>query len=241
MRVDEWLYRERLGGYPSLLPGDVAQIFTDSTVGRLIGKFQGRPGRDQHELWSHDALYVGGGKLAEATTPRGGVVPIETYCSRRHRMEVWRNVDWTPGASVRICAVAETLAGHQYDYLNIARHLIDNLVERLTYSGRRGHGFRPLARLLGDRDGYGQNVCSELLGWARNLGTSPGLAREYPKPRDLTDRILRGDRIPEQPDGERWRGVPQVGQERPLDLSREFDRGSPWVRVWAHNRGVVTT
>lgn len=70
----------------ALLPGDVLLVTGHGLAGRWIAQAQRRGGfADDHCQWTHAALYVGSGRVIEAT-PSGGVrigLMVETCFNRR--------------------------------------------------------------------------------------------------------------------------------------------------------------
>lgn len=207
------------------LTADILLSRHHGAIGRLISNFQERPGKRDHWSPSHVAVCLGQDMIAEATFPRGGIRNWKRYLTPDHDLQIVRIPHWTPQHRSRIALVAGALARRDYDTLNIARHLVDNLFERLRLG-------RPLARLVKDKDGYGQNVCSELLEWAVNLGTSD-------LPRDTLRKLYTLDfRLPPQEIGEKLQSG-RVGQARPYDVVSYCNTHKAEVLITAI-RGVVT-
>lgn len=214
----------RRGNIPALERGDIFLSWSTAPISRAIGWFQGRPGAQDAAEWSHTGVYLGGGMIAEATIPRGGVRPFARYLDRTHRVHVYRCWHWTREYRNRLATIATALSERDYDVLNIARHLLDNLVERVTWDPRKQEGIRPLARMAKDRDGYGQNVCSELVEWSLHFASSPMDLRFMVE--TIHDRRKRLE-----PHKEWDKMQPgRVGQARPMDVAHYLK---------AHDAGLV--
>jgi hypothetical protein len=138
---------------------------------RLIAKFQGAGGSAK---WSHTGVYIGRGFVAEATFPKGGIRPLSNYLGKKHDMEMRHPFHWTRNQRNAIASEAARLAPMRYDWPKMARHLIDNVFERITWNGEKG--WRPLSRLFRlDVDGEKANVCSELVQRAVYYGSGEKL------------------------------------------------------------------
>jgi len=160
-----WWRYETARGFPTLMPGDIMlSYYRGGWIGRAIAKMQGRPGPSlDSPPWSHAAVYIGNGKIAEATVPLGRVTGANAYFSADHVCTFYRPRHWLTWHRNTIALSAASMAGRRYDYGNIARHLVDNLVERLTWNAAKQRGIRPLAALFRDADGGRRLVCSELV------------------------------------------------------------------------------
>jgi hypothetical protein len=74
------------------------------------------------------------------------VVSLRHYMGKRYTFEVYNVPGLTERERRHLAFVATVLAPRPYDTEKLFRHLFDNLIERITWNGRRG--FRPLARLF---------------------------------------------------------------------------------------------
>jgi len=154
---------QELAGWPALRRGDLYLGYYLGWLGRMIALFQGLPGAVLSPPWSHSAVYVGDGMLAEATYPKGRLFPLSGYADASHVFSLFRVREWTEEQADAVARKAEDLVGRPYDSLNLFRHLVDNGIERLTWNPRRQKGYRPLASLIGDGDRDRRLVCSELV------------------------------------------------------------------------------
>jgi hypothetical protein len=177
----QWWEKYEPRNFPQIAPGAVfLSMYHGNIISKLISIFQG-VGTD----WSHTGIYIGDGKIAEATYPKGRVVSLRHYMGKRYTFEVYNVPGLTERERRHLAFVATVLAPRPYDTEKLFRHLFDNLIERITWNGRRG--FRPLARLFKmDSDKDRRNVCSELtarpwdiLTWLYRKGiTSPAFRHD---------------------------------------------------------------
>lgn len=160
--ADKW-YRSQATAeraFPAFLRGDIfVSIRHGNLISGLIAFFQGK---GTPPAWSHTGVYVGNGQVAEATTPKGGVHNFGHYFGKGYTMALYR-LPLTEEQRASMSSEATRLAPRKYDYPKIAMHLIDNLIERLTWNESTQTGKRPLSHFFPDPDGDRANVCSELV------------------------------------------------------------------------------
>lgn len=167
MRAIDWYTWEREVGFPMLKRGAVfLSMWHGNLINQLVGVFQGK-GSD----WSHAGVYIGWGKVAEATYPRGRIIDLRHYMSKEHTLEIYNPPWWSEMERAKVASEAARIAYRPYDTWKFARHLIDNIFERITWDAEKQQGMRPLSRLMLDRDKDKRNVCSELVGRAVAYGT----------------------------------------------------------------------
>lgn len=167
----DWYNIQEKNEFPVLLRGDICFSYCHgSLISSLINRFQGR---GKHVPLSHVSLYIGLGNIAEATVPHGGVVSLKKYFNKSYNLIIVRIPEWDTKFRDGMVSEMCRLAPRNYDKLNIFRHLVDNIIERITWNIATQTGYRPLARLIKDRDGNWQNVCSEILEWSYERMTRP--------------------------------------------------------------------
>jgi hypothetical protein len=164
--AEKWLSAQADAGYPLFSRGMIfLSMYHGNLISWAIAFFQ----KKGQEMWSHTGVYVGLGQTAEATTPKGGVFKLAQYFDARHTLALYEIPGMTLEQRAMFCSEAVRIAPRPYDYWQIVRHGIDNIIERLTWNG--SSGFRPLAYLLKDANGSNRNVCSEMVERAFNFAT----------------------------------------------------------------------
>jgi hypothetical protein len=147
-----WWEEEAKASFPHFEPAD--EVFSEyhGWIGQAIIFFA--------KLWSHESKYIGGGCVAEATTPVGRVATLGNYMDMRHSLEVWRFPDdvLARHAKIALCKQAVGVIGKKYDYDNILAHAVDAICNW-------AFGRRPFASHGKDADGTNRLECSEWAGW----------------------------------------------------------------------------
>lgn len=217
----DWIAEQRKRDFPNLRRGDIFLSFCHgSFVSKLIARLQGSARDKDRVEWSHVGIYLGNGLIAEATFPKGRIIPFRAYMNPKYTLEVWRVTAFTTRQRASIASEAARLAPNDYDTAKFLRHLIDNGIERLTWREDSQRGFRPLAQLFRiDMDGDRANVCSELVERAVEYGT-----RRNPNQPGTGIHITGGE----------------IGTARPLDVYQWLGEVPSARRVFRHERGVVT-
>jgi cell wall-associated NlpC family hydrolase len=159
----EWFDEQRERGYPDMKRGDIfLSMYHGGMISPLIAFLQGKG--KSHPEWSHVGIYIGNGKIAEATYPHGGIRSFERYMNPSYTVELYSPANLTEKQRALIASEAARIAPHPYDTMKFVRHLIDNVFERWTWSEEKQCGFRPLSALFRlDLDGDKRNICSELV------------------------------------------------------------------------------
>lgn len=141
-------------------------LYHGSTVSRGIGAFQGRPGKhdDLPEL-SHGFVVSGQGTVVEQTWPRGREGSIGKFLGRDYTTWFF-DPPWSDAAkAVFVAAMRTVTLGTGYSVGHIGLHLLDNMIERLTWDRDRQEGKRPISKAfrVGPRD---RSVCTGAMGLA---------------------------------------------------------------------------
>lgn len=156
----QWFRDTQKYDYPQFRRGDIMlSMKRGNFVSTIIALFQ-KQGRDPL-VWSHTAVYVGGGQIAEATLPKGGVAGLEKYMKSGYTMSVYRVPGLTDTQRSLVASEAVKLAPRPYDKGKLILHAIDNVIERFTWNRKTQSGLRPLSHLW--KEGDTKNVCSELV------------------------------------------------------------------------------
>lgn len=150
-----------------LKQADIMFSFSYSLLSRAIATFQGKPApamlEGAYPPWSHVGVYSGAGNVIEATFPRARVSRLKQHINAGTVVAMMRVPTWSEVDRSRIVAAANTFIGRAYDKSGILLHLVDNFVERATWSDKKQAGLRPLARVIGDVDKDRKLFCSELV------------------------------------------------------------------------------
>lgn len=121
-----------------LRPADM--IFScdlDSRVSRLITRFD-------HGPWSHTILYLGNGRISEATPPVVREIDLEFYHSRRYRLGVYRPPGPVTEDKVRAFAeFARSQVGKPYNYRGALRLARWKLFDHTPNFQARPHQLSP--------------------------------------------------------------------------------------------------
>lgn len=209
-----WLATQAASGFPGLCAGDLMVSWFYGDLSTLISWFQGRRGVDMVGTPpSHTAVHLGSGMLAESVFPRAQEEALEAYATAKHTATLYRRLDWTLETRARVAAAAVELVyedtldpktgkrrGRFYDLAAYPRHVVDNFVERLTWSTAKQSGARPLSRLFGDPDGASWLDCSELVERAVFKGSAeyvdPGNRFGLARPLDVLQWLRRTSAAP---------------------------------------------
>ena len=93
--------------------GDILVTCNNTTLGKMIKKFT-------KSIYSHAALYIGGGDVVDATNKFGKGVRVRTIkqtAQRFYRIDILRHPNLSEDRAEKICQKALAHVGESYNYL----------------------------------------------------------------------------------------------------------------------------